>query len=85
MLASAATIAGLGVLFMGNPTTNNPNDTSIPHRGTKNGKSNLDKYSAKRSSAPEKKDSRMKYHKPKRKPHNILVLLLLKWLFGEER
>lgn len=57
---------GVGLVFMGNPTTPNPNDPSRPHKGTRNGKSGWNRHSGKRSGGPEKKDSRMKYRKRKR-------------------
>ena len=67
VVATGATAAlGMNLMFMGNPTTRNPNDPSRPHKGTKNGKAGWNKHSKRRSGGPEKKDSRMKYHKWKR-------------------
>ena len=67
VVAAGATAAlGMNLVFMGNPTTRNPNDPSRPHKGTKNGKAGWNKHSKRRSGGPEKKDSRMKYHKWKR-------------------
>ena len=65
-IMSVAGVVGVGLVFMGNPTTPNPNDPSKPHRGTRNGKSGWNRHSGKRSGGPEKKDARMKYHKWKR-------------------
>ena len=72
---------GVGLVFMGNPTTPNPNDPSKPHKGTRNGKSGWNRHSGKRSGGPEKKDSRMKYHKWKRGMKGFYWLVLLyDWL-----
>jgi len=77
-------VIAIGVLFMGNPTTRNPHDTSNPHRSTKNGKSNWDKHSKKRSGAPEKKDRRMKYRKWKRRATRNWSIQILLWLLGAD-
>ncbi len=49
-----------------------------PHTSNKR-KSNWDKHSGRRSGAPEKKDSRMKYKKPKRKSKGFLPLVFSIW------